>query len=109
MFSADDLPSPLVEVDEEAPEVLNFTEDACVYRLPPQGIDLKSHLADIEREMITRALRNAGGVVLQAAEALGMGRTTLVEKIRRYKIPRLEPAISAAGADVRSEGNSRHP
>jgi transcriptional regulator of acetoin/glycerol metabolism len=36
--------------------------------------------------MIAGALRDAGGVVQKAAELLGMGRTTLVEKIRRHNL-----------------------
>ncbi|MGB5245091.1 MAG: sigma-54 dependent transcriptional regulator [Woeseia sp.] len=54
--------------------------------LPADGIDLKQHLARLERELIANALREAGGVVQKAAERLGMGRTTLVEKIRRHEL-----------------------
>ena len=52
--------------------------------LPPSGIDLKQYLAKIEQDMIHNALVEADGVVQRAAKLLGMGRTTLVEKIRRY-------------------------
>ncbi|MGB5347313.1 MAG: sigma-54 dependent transcriptional regulator, partial [Woeseia sp.] len=43
--------------------------------LPECGIDLKQHLARLERDMIASALRAADGVVQKAAERLGMGRT----------------------------------
>ena len=36
--------------------------------------------------MIVRALDESDGVVQHAAAKLGIGRTTLVEKIRRYEI-----------------------
>ena len=36
--------------------------------------------------MIQQALKDADGVVQRAAEILGVGRTTLVEKIRRYDL-----------------------
>ena len=52
--------------------------------LPAGGLDLKQYLAGIEQEMIHNALVESDGVVQRAAELLGMGRTTLVEKIRRY-------------------------
>jgi sigma-54 specific flagellar transcriptional regulator A len=54
--------------------------------LPSAGLDLKQHLATVEQNMIRRALRDADGVVQRAAEILGIGRTTLVEKIKRYEL-----------------------
>ncbi|MGN6512736.1 MAG: sigma-54 dependent transcriptional regulator [Lysobacteraceae bacterium] len=54
--------------------------------LPPQGIDLRSHIAHIELELIRAALAQAGGVVAHAAPLLGLRRTTLVEKLRKYGI-----------------------
>lgn len=54
--------------------------------LPAGGLDLKAHLAGIERDLIAAALQEAGGVVQKAAERLGVGRTTLVEKIRRHEL-----------------------
>ena len=54
--------------------------------LPTGGLDLKEHLLAIERNMIESALGISNGVVKKAAELLGMGRTTLVEKIRRHGI-----------------------
>lgn len=56
--------------------------------LPPGGMDLKSHLADIELELIRQALEEADGVVAHAAPKLGLRRTTLVEKLRKYGIDR---------------------
>ncbi|MEQ8207373.1 MAG: sigma-54 dependent transcriptional regulator [Woeseia sp.] len=55
-------------------------------QLPEDGLDLKQHLATIERDMIAAALRDADGVVQKAAKSLGLGRTTLVEKIRRHDL-----------------------
>ncbi len=52
--------------------------------LPEQGLDLKDHLADIEVGLIRQALDATGGVVAHAARLLGMQRTTLVEKLRKY-------------------------
>jgi sigma-54 specific flagellar transcriptional regulator A len=56
--------------------------------LPPQGIDLKGHMAEMELELIQAALQQANGVVAHAAPLLGLRRTTLVEKLRKYGIER---------------------
>ncbi len=52
--------------------------------LPPEGVDLKAMLADLEVDMIRQALDMQMGVVARAADMLGMRRTTLVEKMRKY-------------------------
>jgi sigma-54 specific flagellar transcriptional regulator A len=57
-------------------------------RLPRDGIDLKQYLADVEVHLIRQALDASGGVVSQAAKLLRVGRTTLVEKLRKYGLMR---------------------
>ncbi len=52
--------------------------------LPPEGLNLKEMLADLEVDMIKQALDAQAGVVARAADMLGMRRTTLVEKMRKY-------------------------
>ena len=61
-------------------------------RLPRNGIDLKEHLSHLEQSFIKQALDDAGGVVAHAAKRLGMRRTTLVEKLRKYGLQRGELA-----------------
>jgi len=56
--------------------------------LPPQGIDLRGHMAGIELELLRAALEQSNGVVAHAAPLLGLRRTTLVEKLRKYGIDR---------------------
>ena len=53
--------------------------------LPEEGIDLKDFLARTEIQMIEDALDRTGGVVAKAAELLGLGRTTLVEKMKKLR------------------------
>ncbi|MDJ0699993.1 MAG: sigma-54 dependent transcriptional regulator [Woeseiaceae bacterium] len=86
--TAADLPWPLAPDSapaDDVPEVVG-AELSAVASLPPEGIDLKQYLASVEQEMIHNALEESAGVVQRAAELLGIGRTTLVEKIRRYKL-----------------------
>ncbi|MEM9403967.1 MAG: sigma-54 dependent transcriptional regulator, partial [Pseudomonadota bacterium] len=49
-----------------------------------EDFDVKAHLNEVERQLIESALAKSDGVVARAAELLGVGRTTLVEKMRRY-------------------------
>ena len=59
-----------------------------VSRLPPEGIDLKKHLAKVEASLVEQALDETGWVVAHAAKRLRMGRTTLVEKMRKLGLQR---------------------
>ena len=61
-------------------------------RLPRGGLDLKEHLSSLEVGFIKQALDDANGVVAQAAKRLGMRRTTLVEKLRKYGLQRSDSA-----------------
>jgi sigma-54 dependent transcriptional regulator, flagellar regulatory protein len=51
--------------------------------LPQSGIDLREHLLEIERKLVTQALERSDGVVAHAARLLNLRRTTLVEKLRK--------------------------
>jgi sigma-54 specific flagellar transcriptional regulator A len=57
-------------------------------RLPRGGMNLKEHLSFLEINYIRQALDDSGGVVAHAARKLGMRRTTLVEKLRKYGMQR---------------------
>jgi sigma-54 specific flagellar transcriptional regulator A len=56
--------------------------------LPEEGFDLKNYLEDLERGLILQALERCDGVVAQSARMLGVRRTTLVEKMRKYGLQR---------------------
>ncbi len=51
-----------------------------------QKVNLKDMLSEIELSYIKEALDNSNGIVSHAAEQLGMRRTTLVEKMKKYNI-----------------------
>jgi sigma-54 dependent transcriptional regulator, flagellar regulatory protein len=50
------------------------------------GLDLKGHLSGIEVMIIRKALGQSNGAIAGAARLLHMRRTTLVEKLRRYRL-----------------------
>jgi DNA-binding NtrC family response regulator len=52
--------------------------------LGDSSLDLRSALESLERQLIDRALQKAGGNRTEAAALLGLNRTTLVEKLRKY-------------------------
>jgi len=65
---------------------LALDADAGDEPLPEGGLNLRDHLADIEVGLIRQALTASDGVVAHAAKLLGMRRTTLVEKLRKYQL-----------------------
>lgn len=69
-------------VQETAPVIQGYGH------LPETGIDLKSYIGELEVHYIREALEASDGVVAQAAKLLGLRRTTLVEKLRKYGIQR---------------------
>jgi sigma-54 specific flagellar transcriptional regulator A len=58
--------------------------------LPEEGVNLKEYLSELEVNLIRQALEVQDWVVARAADKLGMRRTTLVEKMRKYDIQRVE-------------------
>jgi sigma-54 dependent transcriptional regulator, flagellar regulatory protein len=87
---------PVVELSER--EALLLLEDApraanqSGTTLPPEGIDLRAHVAAIEEALIRQALARASGTVAHAARLLGLRRTTLVEKLRKFGISAMDDA-----------------
>jgi len=65
---------------------------ASSHGLPREGLNLKDHLTRLERGLIKQALDEADGVVAHAAKRLSMGRTTLVEKMKKLGIQRPDEA-----------------
>ena len=48
---------------------------------PEDGVHLKDHLAEIERNLIIKALEESNGNVSKSARLLNLQRTTLIEKL----------------------------
>jgi len=57
-----------------------------LFRLPTTGIDFNKAVERFEADLINQALERSGGVKNRAARLLGLGRTTLVEKIKKKKL-----------------------
>jgi sigma-54 specific flagellar transcriptional regulator A len=53
-------------------------------KMTSAGVDLKELVNRLETSLIEQALDLNNGVVARAAKSLGLQRTTLVEKMRKY-------------------------
>jgi sigma-54 dependent transcriptional regulator, flagellar regulatory protein len=79
--------------DEEPPSMDQHLADALLDEFPDE-FDLRNHLESLEQRLIERAMRAANGTVAQAARLLGLRRTTLVEKLRKYSLTGSDTAAS---------------
>jgi sigma-54 dependent transcriptional regulator, flagellar regulatory protein len=88
------LPEPVIAKLPVEPEItereaLLLLEDLPAspgMKLPAEGLDLRAHIAAIEESLVRQALDRSNGIVAQAARLLGLRRTTLVEKLRKFGI-----------------------
>jgi sigma-54 dependent transcriptional regulator, flagellar regulatory protein len=87
-------PEPVAEIPAfEEPQAAEADSGEVAYEmldldaaLPRGGIDLKDHMSAIEIGLIRKALEEADGTVAGAARLLRIRRTTLVEKLRKYRL-----------------------
>jgi transcriptional regulator with PAS, ATPase and Fis domain len=82
------------------------SERRVVAKLPDAGIDLRAAVESFENDLIRQALDRTGWNKNQAANLLGLNRTTLVEMLKRK---RLCKALKAAAAPEASPADERQP
>ncbi len=78
-----------VILPESLPETVRFHSPRrapSLVALPDSGFDLEVHVQDIERDYIARALRQAGGVQVKAAELLGMSFRSFRYYAKKYNL-----------------------
>jgi two-component system response regulator AtoC len=77
-----------IELSDLPPEIQATPETFMpTLEFPEAGVDLPGMVAQIERELIARALSRTGGNKAAAATLLNIKRTTLVEKLKRLPMP----------------------
>ncbi len=86
LFSGFDYDDDEDETENSHSESSNGTQGKAVDVLPSDGLNLKDYLAELEVALIIQALDKNDWVVARSAELLGMRRTTLVEKMRKYNL-----------------------
>jgi DNA-binding NtrC family response regulator len=75
-----------IDVEDLPTEIQQAEEPALMsaITLPEHGLDLDRFVSDIEKDLIQRSLERTGGNKGAAAKLLGLKRTTLVEKLKRF-------------------------
>lgn len=79
-ISASDLPKTIVGDGSSADAFASL-------QLPPGGLDITDAIERVEARLTMDALRRSQGNKAKAAELLGLKRTTLVERLKKLKIP----------------------
>jgi sigma-54 specific flagellar transcriptional regulator A len=87
------LATPGVDSEGEPPPMDAGLADVMLEDIP-DGFDLRHYLEGLEQRLIVRALEEAAGTVAHAARLLGLRRTTLVEKLRKYSLTATDGAAS---------------
>lgn len=84
---AHDLPEKLQFKTEVCSSTEKMTETILVKKaIIEEGFDLKEHMMQIEISLIHQALLETRWIVSRAAKILGLQRTTLIEKMRKYQL-----------------------
>jgi len=73
-------------VHSDVEDIISMTQDIPLAVLPPEGLSLKDHLAEMEKSLLTQAMARTGGNVSQTARMLHLQRTTLIEKLHKYDV-----------------------
>jgi DNA-binding NtrC family response regulator len=71
--------------EPEAQKRVSVTSNREVY-LPDRGVNLNNLVEEVERNLINQALQKSQGVKSKAAELLGLKRTTLLEKLKKFQL-----------------------
>jgi len=76
-----------IETPDLPPEIQNAGEPSAAQglALPLGGVDFAEFIHKIERDLIIQSLERTGGNKGQAARLLNLKRTTLVEKLKRFR------------------------
>jgi len=74
--------SDVITNGKESEGEVNFKEESTI----SEGFDLDGHLAVSEKDIILRALKQAGGVQARAAKLLGINQRSLWHRIKKYEI-----------------------
>ena len=68
------------QVSEKIGDLINDVE------ISDDGLSLNETIGHFEKDLLRKALAKSGGIKSRAAKLLNLNRTTLVEKLKRYKI-----------------------
>lgn len=97
------------EIEDEAGEIADISTVATPlhpygkgFNIDPRALigagsfDMRAMVAELEQSLIRTALDSSGEVIADAARMLGLQRTSLIEKMRKYQIGRSDRTANAA-------------
>jgi len=73
----------VIDIDDFE-DIIRLSETPRV--IPAEGIQTKEILQKLEERFIEKALTQTGGNVSKASKLLNLGRTSLIQKIDKYKL-----------------------
>ncbi len=79
-----------IDVDDLPEKISSNVQPIDTVGLPEltgEGLDFNKLVADFEKNLLLKAMKMSGGVKNRAAKLLLLNRTTLVEKLKRLKLP----------------------
>ncbi len=91
LITPKDLPQRFQEFQEfplkrESENALILPEPDLEVLFPEQGVNMNGLVEEMEKSLIQQAIRKSKGVKSKAAELLGLKRTTLLEKMKKFEI-----------------------
>ncbi|WMS87659.1 sigma-54 dependent transcriptional regulator [Pleionea litopenaei] len=88
-YQSPELAKQIQQEEQTTPKIEEVAQKETIAKLPEEGLNLKEFMAKLEVDYIRKSLEQNDWVVAQAAQQLGMRRTTLVEKMKKYDIQRV--------------------
>jgi DNA-binding NtrC family response regulator len=74
----------VTEIHNILSKLKNIQPDSLSSDIPEGGINLKQYIEDFEKSILLKSLDKTKWNKKKAAELLGLNRTTLVEKLKKY-------------------------
>ena len=81
-------PGSRICVSDLPPQVRNPTPSVLQLDGIPEGVGLAETLAAVEKRMIQRAMKISGNVQTKAAQILGIGKSGLNQKLKKFNLDR---------------------
>jgi len=79
-------PNCVLDENDLAPIYKKSSASSALPTVIDSPINIKEYIAKIEQQMIKSALERSNGIIHLAATYLSLGRTTLIEKMKKYNM-----------------------
>jgi DNA-binding NtrC family response regulator len=97
----------LIGPSELPVQLRGVAQEECEMRPSPEKGSLKTRLERMERELLLRALKEAGGVQAEAARQLGISKSDMTYKLRKHNLDISQAAHGSEPCQTASLARSR--